>query len=721
MKLFTLSFLSTIFLLQSISFGQMKANLAEKHFTNLEYYKAAPIYKELADKYLKKKKGSLDYVLKTAISKGKIYDFKTSNYYFDLYIKNSTTPLTEEIYLSYINQLRIEKKYAASKAQALKALSHYPENKVLQHISTSSDEAIHKLREDSTLNNYHKMPFNSGAGDFAPTFYEGGLIYTTKAFHPDFLSGKYGWDNGNYTNLVFTKNTNGNWLKPSLLKKSFHSRAHDGPVAFNEQENRMVITHNYSGKEKKKGTRYLALYFSDKLPDGTWSYLTPFPHDHLESNTGHGCFAQEGNRIYFVSDKKNGVGKTDLYYSDLENGKWSAPVNLGKQINTEGNEMFPFVTKDNQLYFASDGHLGLGGLDVFVVDLNNPNAIPQNLGAGINSSSDDFGLIVDKTGNSGYLSSNREDFIDRVYFWERKEPQINLEVKLIAAFNPEELLPNHKVDIAENGKTKAFITSQNSIVNTTLKVNQAYEIIASKDYFIQTEQVFVKTENIKRDTTIYRTVFLKPTTINVKIKVVNKKSKEPITASKVRIRKIKDNDEEIVFTDEEGFVELVVDREEKYWASASKKGFIDGETPFQTGNQTGKIIELELELPEIVKGDKFKLENIFYDYDAATLRQESESALNQLAEFLLENNLRIELSAHTDARGSATYNKKLSQRRAQSCVDYLVARGISPSNIIAIGYGESLLVNKCKDGVNCSEEEHQENRRTEVKILEVKK
>lgn len=721
MKYLIISLLTAIVMLQGSAFAQMKAKLAEKHYSNLEYYKAAPIYKELADKYLKKKKGSTDYILKTAISKGKIYDFQTSNYYFDLYLKNSTTPISEEHYLNYINQLRIEENYSESRTQASKALLLYPKNEVFMTISKSSDRDLNHIKQDSSLNSYLLMPFNSGAGDFAPTYFNGGLIYTTKAFHPDFLSGKYGWDNGNYTNLVFTSPIEQGWSKPTILKNSFHTRAHDGPVSFDESEKRMIITHNYSGKEKKKGTRYLALYFSDKLEDGTWSFLTPFPHDQLESNAGHGCFSPNGKRIYFVSDRNNGVGQTDLYYSDFENEKWTAPINLGKQINTEGNEMFPFITKDNLLYFASDGHLGLGGLDVFVVDLNKPNATPINLGAGINSSADDFGLIVEEKGTAGYLSSNRGDFIDRIYKWERKEPQIKLELKLVAAFTPEEILPNHTLTIVSSFDTTELITSELGTASTILKVNQNFEITASKNYFVQSDQVTVNTENIKRDTTIFRTIILKPTTINVKIKVVNKKSKNPIPDSKVRIRKIKDNSEEILFTDEDGFIELIVDRNEKYWASASKKGFVDGESPFQTENQSGKVIELELALPEIVKGDKFKLENIFYDYDAATLRQESEAALNQLAEFLLENNLIIELSAHTDSRGSATYNKKLSQRRAQSCVDYLVSRGVSTSNIIAKGYGESMLVNKCKDGVKCSEDEHQENRRTEVKILEVKK
>jgi len=212
-------------------------------------------------------------------------------------------------------------------------------------------------------------------------------------------------------------------------------------------------------------------------------------------------------------------------------------------------------------------------------------------------------------------------------------------------------------------------------------------------------------------------LFLNPTTIIARIQVQEKKSKTPISGANVAIYNQETKKEKTLQTDENGYLELTVDRFQGYYTNASKKGYISAETNFKTTGYSDKFVVLELELSKISLGERFKIDNIFYDYDAATLREESEIALDKLAEFILENGLKIELSSHTDSRGSKRYNQTLSQRRAQSCVDYLIEKGVPKSKIVARGYGESKLVNHCKDGAECSEEEHQENRRTEVKIL----
>lgn len=172
-----------------------------------------------------------------------------------------------------------------------------------------------------------------------------------------------------------------------------------------------------------------------------------------------------------------------------------------------------------------------------------------------------------------------------------------------------------------------------------------------------------------------------------------------------------------LITNNEGKVSVQVDRFRSYWAYATKKGYIDDETRFVTEDKSGKTIDLMLELPKIKLGTKFKLENIFYDYNKSTLREESKQSLDKLADFIIKNGVKIELSSHTDSRGSKSYNRNLSQRRAQSCVNYFIEKGVPKSSISAKGYGESQLVNDYKDGVTYTEEEHQENRRTEGKIL----
>ncbi len=701
------------------SLGQLKAKLAEGHFENMAYYEAAPMYVELADKFIAKKKGEKEYVYRAAISLGKIFQFEKSNEYFDQLVGIDFQYLSERDYLMFINQLRMVRQYKQSKNVANTAMNLFPDNSVFERIATQGSE-LHKIHQDSVMNDLELLTFNSDKGDFAPFIYRDGIVYTSKSVNKGFLTGRYAWDHGYFTNILEVHKKNNEWGKPQPLSGPFFSRKHDGPVAFNESESKMVITHNYSSKEKKEGVRYLALYLTSKNGEGEWKPLKKFPHNVMNANTGHGCFSPDGKRLYFASDRSGGKGLTDIYYSDLAYGQWQEPVNIAS-VNTEGEEMFPYVSKDNKLYFASSGHLGLGGLDIFMLDLNNPGAEPINMGAGINSPADDFGLVADSTLAAGYFSSDRGDFIDRIYSWKKDYPVVELRGKVYVNYDPKEYLQEQEVYLVNQntGDSTLLKTDEGGAFSCELKLFNEYALTTQKRFFELDEKVRLSTFAVNRDTVIEKDLVLNPTMITINLSVVKASNGNPIPSALVSVLNQKSQKDTMVYADENGNVSLQVKRHRNYWARASKKGFIDGEAGFKTGNYSDKYIELELSLSKIKAGKKFELENIFYDLDEATLREESRHSLDQLAQFLTANDLKIELSAHTDSRGSRTYNQKLSQRRAQSCVDYLIEKGVPSSSIKAQGYGESRLVNHCKDGVECTEGEHQENRRTEVEILEV--
>lgn len=718
MKLFIVQILLLTFvgIFPVVSLAQAKVKLAEEHFNRLEYYQAAPIYAELANKSIngKTKQPHWDHVRRAAYTYKQLFQYNQSKYYYSKL--HDANQLTEADYVEYIDILRTIGKYDVAEDLLADAYRVYPNNNFVATLKERNKQFGHLL-QDSSRYSIEALSINSGKGEFCPTFYESGLLYMSKAKNAGFLNTKYSWDNAYFINMLYSPyDIDSTLIAGKVIKDAFFSRAHDGPVSFSPDGNTMVITKNTLGKHKKDTLVVLALYFSQKV-NGEWKECTPFPYNNPKYNVGHACFANDGKRIYFASDAPGGRGEADLYYSDLINGKWTEPVNLGPKINTEQDDLFPFVL-DDMLYFSSNGHFGIGGLDVFQVNLATDGSV-NNMGYPMNTSYDDFGIIALPGNKSGFFSSNRGDFIDRIYEWKLEDPKITFQGSLMAQYEGLEPMGNHTIivkDLTLNS-LDTIVTDESGSFSVPIVFNHQYHMLAEQPYFKLSKDIAFNTSGILRDTAIIDSIFLKPTHILVKLKVVEKGTGKIIPLAKVSIRNANTGEELSMLTDSTGMVEMQVPRWAAFVAHASKKRYVDGEANFNTTDENNKIITLLLELPPIRRGDIFTLENIFYDYNKASLRPESTASLDKLAAFIIENNVKIELSSHTDARGTDSYNMKLSQARAQSCVDYLLQKGVPKANIIAKGYGETKLLNRCKNGIVCTEEEHQANRRTEIKIL----
>jgi outer membrane protein OmpA-like peptidoglycan-associated protein len=706
---------SFLFFISFASFSQAKQRKADLHYSKLEYYSAAPIYAELAEKAIYKK-GKFDWenVRKAAYSYKAIFQFNSAKYYFSKL--HETNRLTELDYVEYIDLLRTVGNYETADLLLTDAMGVYPQNNFVQLLKDKNSK-FDFLLTDSATYYINALSINSDVGDFCPAFYEKGIIYMSKAKNAGFLNTRYGWDNSFFINMLYSEyDADSSLTSGKVVKDEFFSRAHDGPVSFSPDGTKMVITKNTLEKSKGNEIVVLALYFSEKL-NGEWTDLKAFPYNNKTYNVGHACFSSDGKRIYFASDQPGGLGGADLYYSDFVNGNWTSPTSLGTNVNTDQDDLFPYVT-EKSLYFSSKGHFGIGGLDVFYTDLSLNGKI-NNLGYPINTSFDDFGIIAFPDGKNGFLSSNRGDFIDRIYEWERKDPLIFFEGTLYAEYEPAEIIPNHWVVMKDetDGRIDTLQVDSLGHFASQLTFKHIYSFQSEKEFFKLKDPLFIQTANCTKDSTFRGDVFLIPTTIMVSLKVVEKGTNKSIPYAKTTIRGLSAVLDTTLTTDKDGLVTIRVDRNSDYAVQATKRGYMDDNTQFQTDNYGDKVIQLTLQLPLIKKGDKFKLENIFYDYNKYTLRPESTASLDRLAEFIIENKLRVELSSHTDARGKGPSNQKLSQNRAQSCVDYLIKKGVPTAWIVAKGYGEEQLINKCKDGVICTEEEHQANRRTEIKIL----
>ena len=255
------------------------------------------------------------------------------------------------------------------------------------------------------------MPFSSRIyNEFSPVFYKGGIVFCSDQSGNSLVSYK---DNQNRIFKIFfvTKKGRSGWTHPEILAKEITTAFNDGPATFNENGNIMYYSRNNSIENSMRNitdtTNKLGIY-SAELIDGKWTNIKPFTYNNPLYSFCTPALTPDGERIYFSSDMPGGIGGMDLYYCDRRNNDWDRPVNLGPVVNTTKNESFPFACKYGRLYFASDGRKGFGGKDLFYTqEINGEWINPVHLDSAINSTSDDFGIVVDSTFENGYFSTNR--------------------------------------------------------------------------------------------------------------------------------------------------------------------------------------------------------------------------------------------------------------------------------------------------------------------------
>ena len=266
---------------------------------------------------------------------------------------------------------------------------------------------------DSASYKIEKIDINSPLADFAPMRYGNGLVFVSERPTESLIKSVYNRREQAFLDLFYAGfDEDGKPANPKKFHKKVNTKFHEGPVTFYNEEQNIIFTRNnyHKGKERKSqdGINKLKLFSAEKSSDGGWTNIQPLPFNSDEYSIGHPTISADGKRLYFSSDMPGGLGGTDLYVSYFENESWTTPLNLGPDVNTEGNEMFPFISETNTLYFASNGWDGLGGLDIFKSEvLEKGNTPPYNLGYPINSAQDDFALIVNPLGKVGYFSSRR--------------------------------------------------------------------------------------------------------------------------------------------------------------------------------------------------------------------------------------------------------------------------------------------------------------------------
>lgn len=506
--------------------------------------------------------------------------------------------------------------------------------------------------------------FNTGFADYAPVLYKDRQLVITSDRKASEGDNTYNWTGNDFSDLFLVDLETNN---VAAFGEPINSDNNEGTVSFTPDYSEVYFTRCFGPKREDA---YCKLMVSENTGGNSWSIprVLEFVEDGV--NYGHPSLSSDGLTLYFSSNHPDGWGGYDIWTSERqEDGSWGTPDLMSRSINTIGNEKFPSIDQDT-LYFSSDFHPGMGGLDIFRT-YRFPNgswAPAKNLKVPVNSGSDDFGFTIDRDANKragvikvGYFTSTRDNGIgnDDIYRFEQLPPP-----PAPPKPKPEDIV---------------------------------YKMIL--------------------DGYVLEKIYEEPGNPNSRVL-----ARKPLPGSVVEIQIGKES--KTVEVGEDGLFTLELEEDTDYSFVASKAGYLSNDARFSTKGigkdpETPEMrFEIEIVLDQIFVDREIVLENIYYDFDRWEIREDAEPTLNELAANLkLNPQIAIQLSSHTDCRGNDRYNEDLSQKRAQSAVDYLIAQGIDASRLSAKGYGEYQLAVDCICS-RCTEEEHQANRRTTFKILD---
>ena len=644
--------------------------------------------------------------------------------------------------LHYGLALKMNGKYELAREVFLEYAQLVPADTRGLRLVESCDKSEY-FTQDPGVYNIDNVTCNSGESDFGPAFYEDGIVFAS-ARGGKYQDKVYNWTGKPFLDLFYAvcpdPENPGQLDKPDLFKGQANTWMHEGTVTFAKDEQTMFFTRNnfFKGKKRKDDNNTIRLkVFSSKKEGDKWSDIKDLAINSDKYSVGHPTLTSDGNTMYFTSDMPGGYGEEDIYVTRRSSGgAWGTPENLGPEINTEGREMFPFVHTDGTLYFASDALPGLGGLDIFSSQyLENGWTPPENLRAPINTNYDDFGLILETEGEYGYFASNRAGGKgdDDIYAFTRSTFMLN---GVVVDADTQEPIEGALVQLIENGVVlQERTTYSNGEFAFPVGRNSDYTIRVTKPNYKDSEQP-VSTFNVEGNSLDIK-VPMQPESLGgifceLRGLVFENESGVPVPGATVKLINAETKFEKTYVTGEDGTYFFEIDPETDYLVFATKELFFTATKTISTKGRDctsplQKDLALDIGITKIIVDEddpqtlneisEFQIKHIYYDLDKSFIRPDAAVELDKVVKIMYENpGLLIELGSHTDSRASDRYNNDLSQRRAQAAVDYIVSRGIMSDRITARGYGETQLVNGCSDGVTCSDDEHQANRRTEFTI-----
>lgn len=584
--------------------------------------------------------------------------------------------------------------------------------------------------------------FNSPFDDMCPVRFNSAIVFASNRPSEKMISHNHTWTGAAYTNLFATeKDEKGLEKKPVLFMKDLRTKYNTGPICFNREQYLIYYTINNAAKKDRArdGNFKLRILEGELDLDGLMTVRQP-AFVNKEYNYAHPSLSSDGKIIYFSSDQDGGLGGMDIYKSEKDStGIWGPAVNMGELINTAGTEVFPYAAADGNLFFASNGHDGLGGLDLYEARMRNNKPMRlYNMGEPVNSRYDDFGILLDADGKSGYITSNRETKgkTDDIF-----ELQVLKEVRrgkevIIRTKNKKtgDSIPNARilfdrdtVFTNESGEYSTVIDEDAVIKIKTLK-EDCFEMKDTVSAFATEEDVIIKEFLLEDNPKLF-----------LHAVISDAKTGEPLNGVNIRITDINSGSDvdRYTTTPNGDYFKFLFDGrigdQLAYLIKLEKNGYltrtlifnhivtIPGEVDMNSlvNLQLGKV-ELGMDLGKLID-----LQPIYFDVGKSKIRPDAAAELDKIVEVMnLYPTMSIELGSHTDCRSSAASNMNLSTARAASSKDYIVKKGINKLRITAKGYGETRLLNDCgcegKVVSDCPEDMHTKNRRTEFLITRLK-
>ncbi len=601
------TFIIYVFLALFVSCRSAKLSDAEEKQRIGEYYEAAAIYRRVYTKTSPKKRDLRGYVAFRMAECNRMINSTAKA--VSGYMNALRYDYPDSILYLRLGQMQQKNGRYADAIKHYDAYLQYDPTSVLAFNGVEGSQKALEWKKNPTRYVVKRMDkFNSRRGEFSPMLlgpdYDQLYFASSRSKDKDQkISAITGQNNNNF--YVIKKDEQGNWLQPEELEDEVNTEFDEGTPSFTPDGNTMYYTYCTQAPE---GDRTAEIYMSSRS-SAKWGKGSKV--EILKDSVtalAHPSVSPDGRWLYFVSDAVGGQGGKDIFRARINGNDFGPMENLGPEINTEGDEMFPYVRDSVTLYFASNGHPGMGGLDIFSATLDSTEHWHvENMRSPINSNGDDFGITFEGVHERGFFSSNRNDARGYDHLYSFELPIITVKIEGIV-----------------------FDVDEVPIEGATVRI-------------------------VGRDG------------LNAK-----------------------------VLTMKNGEYEVELERDIRYVMMASARGFLNQNFELKTGaEEKNETYIVDFYLSPITK--PVVIENIFYDFDKATLRPESKAALDEMIKMLNDNpNVTIELGAHTDRKGTDKYNEGLAQRRAQSVVDYLIEGGIAPDRLEAKGYGESVpkVINK---------------------------